>query len=57
MGDKRRRHEGRAHEVAGREERAGLLDLLRRLIGARQPSVLVMDRDGQIRRVALRSER
>ncbi len=40
----------------GRGEREGglldLLDLLRRMVGSRQPAVLVMERDGQLRRAS-----
>jgi len=37
----------------GRGEReGGLLDLLRRMVGSRQPEVLVMERDGQLRRAS-----
>lgn len=37
----------------GRDAReGGLLDLLRRMVGSRQPEVLVMERDGQLRRAS-----
>lgn len=41
----------RRDELTARGERdGGLLDLLRRIVGPRQPEVLVMERDGQLRR-------
>jgi hypothetical protein len=52
MGDERRRQDERPTEGRGRDEgQGGLLDLLRRVVGPRQPAVLVMDRDGQVRKV------
>jgi hypothetical protein len=43
--------ERRRDEPAGREGReGGLLELLRRVVAPRQPAVLVMDRDGRLRR-------
>lgn len=51
MGDDDRRSgeergKGRQHE----EREGGLLDLLRRVVGPRQPAVLVMEPDGRLRR-------
>jgi hypothetical protein len=53
MGDERRRQDERRREVPGRDERAGLLDLLRRMVAPRQSAVLVMDRDGQVRKLRI----
>jgi hypothetical protein len=55
MGEKRRRQDERPVEGHSRDEgHGGFLDLLRRVVAPRQPAVLVMDRDGQIRRVDVR---
>ncbi len=55
MGEERRRQDERPVEARSRDEgNGGLLDLLRRVVAPRQPAVLVMDRDGQIRRVDVR---
>lgn len=50
QGPRREEREGRA----GRE--GGLIDLLRRVVAPRQPSVLVMEPDGRLRRAAGRPD-
>lgn len=50
QGPRRDEREGRA------EREGGLLDLLRRVVAPRQPSVLVMERDGRLRRAGGRAD-
>jgi hypothetical protein len=55
MGDTGRRQNERPGGGPGRGRGdGGLLELLRRVVAPRQPAVLVMDRDGQIRKVEVR---
>ena len=47
----------RQAEQSQAERERGLLDLLRRMVGSRPPEVLVMERDGQLRRADGRPQR
>ncbi len=55
MDEERGRHaeHERPDQAPGRE--GGLIELLRRVVAPRQPTVLVMERDGRLRRAGERA--
>jgi hypothetical protein len=58
MGEQEWRDEQRQGEIRVPDERdGGLIDLLRRLVAPRPSEVLVMERDGQIKKVEARNEK